>query len=556
MFNIFSDLLIINIHNNSKGVKMKNIVNIINFVRGVEPRPNRNIDLLEPVREQLRLLKEFNMKGTFLLQYDALIDSTYTDMIRSHSDYAEAGIWFEIVQPLVEKIGETWHGRYSWDWYCDVGFLIGYEPNTRLRLIDECMEKFKEIFGKYPKSVGSWHIDAVSLKYLSEKYSVSACCICRDQVGIDGYTMQGGYFNQAYYPSINNMFCPANSKDTQISLPVFRMLGSDPIYEYDCQICPDTIKFGCPTLEPVSNNYGGCDAWCDWFFRENFNGSGISFQYTQVGQENSFGWKAMKKGLTYQMSQIKKLSEVGKVEIMTLSESGDWYKSKFSLTPPAAQAVTNDYRNLNKKSIWYNSRFYRANLIYENGTVRFRDFYIFNDEFPEKYLKTRCETHSCEYRNLPIMDAVLYTDTSSDECHAGIYLTNGGEPINWTSLQYKEDGSSATVTLSGNSGKLTICFSEKCIEIVSDIEGLVLHPIYNRNYAYGKKEDQGDTFGSHNNRTVLLTHITDASVTDNKLSLTFSGITYGFDTQIGSFADDFSVHSKHGNIKINILTRI
>ena len=155
---------------------MKNIVNIINFVRGVEPRP-RDIDLQKPVIEQIRLLRENGLRGTFLLQYDALIDKSYLKLMDSCKDICEIGLWLEIVQPLVEKIGEPWRGRYSWDWHNDVGFLIGYEPQVRIRLIDAAMEQFKTTFGYYPESVGSWHIDAVSMKYLAEKYNVVACCI-------------------------------------------------------------------------------------------------------------------------------------------------------------------------------------------------------------------------------------------------------------------------------------------------------------------------------------------------------------------------------------------
>lgn len=51
---------------------MENIVNIVNFIRGAEPR-RRWIDLVEPVREQIRLMKENHLKGTFLVQYDAML---------------------------------------------------------------------------------------------------------------------------------------------------------------------------------------------------------------------------------------------------------------------------------------------------------------------------------------------------------------------------------------------------------------------------------------------------------------------------------------------------
>ena len=50
----------------------RQIVNIINFIRAVEPRSP--MDLMTPVKEQIRLMKEHSLRGTFLLQYDALVD--------------------------------------------------------------------------------------------------------------------------------------------------------------------------------------------------------------------------------------------------------------------------------------------------------------------------------------------------------------------------------------------------------------------------------------------------------------------------------------------------
>ncbi len=114
---------------------MKNIINIINFIRAVEPRPGRNIDMQLPMREQIRLLRENNLRGTFLLQYDTLTDPSFDELIDDAATFCEIGLWLEIVQPQVEAAGLEWKGRYPWDWYNDVGFLIGYEPDQRFKLI-------------------------------------------------------------------------------------------------------------------------------------------------------------------------------------------------------------------------------------------------------------------------------------------------------------------------------------------------------------------------------------------------------------------------------------
>ena len=147
------------------------IINIINFIRGVEPR-DPGLDLLEPVTRQLELLEKYSLPGTFLIQYDAMINPSFVDLLKRSSAVAnEIGAWFEVVQPLVENAGLEWRGRpgFSWDWHADVGFTVGYTPEEREKLSDVFMEDFRNIFGFYPKSVGSWFIDGPTHAYLEKK---------------------------------------------------------------------------------------------------------------------------------------------------------------------------------------------------------------------------------------------------------------------------------------------------------------------------------------------------------------------------------------------------
>ena len=169
------------------------IVNIVNFIRDIEPRDPDRITktvLYETVVKQIELMKKYRLGGTFLLQYDALMDERYQQLLKTlPKETFEIGAWWEIPQPLVEKAGIKWRGRYPWDWHADVGFSTGYTPAEREKLIDVYMEDFKKVFGYYPRSVASWFIDAHSLNYLYEKYHIVASANCKDQYGTDGYTL-------------------------------------------------------------------------------------------------------------------------------------------------------------------------------------------------------------------------------------------------------------------------------------------------------------------------------------------------------------------------------
>ena len=81
---------------------------------------------------------------------------------------------------------------------------------------------------------------------------MDAFCICREQLAVDAYTLWGGYYSGGYYPSKNNMLCPAQNDENRIATPVFRMLGIDPIYGYDENKDSENHPRlnGCFTMEP------------------------------------------------------------------------------------------------------------------------------------------------------------------------------------------------------------------------------------------------------------------------------------------------------------------
>jgi len=389
------------------------IVNIVNFIRLLEPRDARITEdvLYQTVVRQVEIMKKYKLQGTFLLQYDALMDGRYQKLLKGldPADF-EIGAWWEIPQPMVEKAGMTWRGRYPWDWHADIGFSTGYTPQEREKLADVYMADFKNIFGYYPKSVASWFIDAHTLNYLYQKYNVVASANCKDQYGTDGYTLWGGYWNQAYYPSKVNSYMPAQTEQNQIPVPIFRMLGSDPVRQYDTGLGHD--RQGVITLEPVYGDAGGSAIWVNWFFNEFVKGAAMEFAYTQAGQENSFTWQGMAKGFEIQMPLIAKLRDEKKVKVETLAASGKWFKDHYKLTPATAVTITKDLPGSDQKTVWFNSRFYRVNLLWENNTLRIRDIHLFNEKLPSIYETQKATSNECSFFTLPFVDGYLWSDHS------------------------------------------------------------------------------------------------------------------------------------------------
>jgi hypothetical protein len=380
------------------------IVNIFNFVRNSDSRiPNSEDVLFETTRREIQLIKEANLPATWALQYDALINARYQKLFKEQLGAKnEIAAWWEIPQPLAEKAGLKWRGRHEWDSTANVGFSPGYTPDERRKLVDVYMADFKAIFGRYPRTVGSWFIDEVTLEYMARRYGIIASCNCKDQVGTDGYTLWGGYWNQAYYPSRLNAYMPAQTKAGQINVPIFRMLGSDPIYQYG-------NSPGMFTLEPVYPEAGGSADWVAWFMNSLVRQPSLAFGFTQVGQENSFGWDAMKTGLVLQVALLAKEAKVGSIQVWTLAQAGEWFRKHYSLTPPTSVVALDDWKHQNRRTVWYDSRFYRLNVLWESGTFFIRDLHRFDENVVSVTHDTPLKTTFLAYETLPVMDGALWS---------------------------------------------------------------------------------------------------------------------------------------------------
>ena len=508
----------------------RQIVNIINFIRAVEPR--RPMNLVEPVVKQIEEMSKRGLRGTFLLQYDALIRPEYTDLLKAlDPEQFEIGVWFEVVQPQVEDAGLTWTGRFPWDWHAHCGFSVGYTKPEREKLVDVLFERFKAEFGDYPRVFGSWFFDSHTIRYIADKYGLDAICNCKEQYGTDGYTLWGGYYGQGYYPSRTNVFMPAQTENERIDAPLFRMLGSDPVYQYDFGMDVSTGATawqGVVTLEPVytgNEGGGGSPRWVDWYMKENFNGDCLTFGYAQAGQENSFGWPAMEKGLLYQFDLLEKLQSEGKLTVEPLGETGRWFKETYKDTPASAITAHDAFDDKEKNSVWYSSRNYRVNLFADHGRMRIRDMHVFRESYPDPFEDRVCEANEAKYETLPVIDG---NRMSGNGVLAGGYI----EPLSgadWTAgkMTFSDLGNGeARVSY----GKVTVTLRPDGLSIESDEDFTVT-------YRMGLAEG----------------HVPSVTArTDTSLALDYHGAEYGISVTKGKVRNNVTFASDGGKLDIRV----
>ena len=437
------------------------VINVMNFVRSLEPR-DADIEkiLFETTEAQLDLVNEQEVENTFMLQYDALCDERFVRLFKEKAtERTELALWYEIVEPMTTACGMPYRSQYGWkwDWHIIPGFAMGYLPKDREALADEAMRKFKEVFGYYPKSVGSWLFDTHTVNYLAEKYDISAFFTCRDQINTDAYTLIGGYFNQAYYPCRNNFFTPAQTEAERVKTPVFRLLGSCPVRNYDGKkYCSEGLAaiHGCYTLEPAW--YSGTDEkFVDWIYRSYFVNEDLGYSYAQIGQENSFANCDLINPLRMQIEKAKALSDV---VFLKMSDTGDDFKRRFpDGTPATAVVATDDWEGIDVQSVYYDCKNYTANIFRYGKEIFFRAFYLFDERIKDHYENSVCDTFDAIYENLPIVD----TAVKRKERGGGLALDKNAVPF-----EVEKVGEGELKVFWGD-GKYVI-FREDCLEVACD----------------------------------------------------------------------------------------
>ena len=443
-------------------------VNIMNFVRQIDERKeNSTANMYDFTKAELDMVNEYGIENTFLLQYDVLCDEKFISLFKEKAkENTELGLWYEIVEPMTTACGIPYNSKngWKWDWHIIPGYSMGYLPADRERLIDETMRKFKEVFGFYPKTVAGWVIDTHTLNYLHEHYDISAVAICRDEINTDAYTLIGGYFNQAYYPSKNNIFTPAQHKEMQNDIPVFRLLGPCPIHNYDHKkyssdelINTWTQASTVFTLEPASN-LGKCPEAVKWIYDTYYTEESLGFSYAQLGQENSFYfWKD--ELLNTLRMQIDLLLSRGDVTFMKMKDTAEAFKKLYpNLTPPTSVVALNNFDTADVQSVYYDCKNYTANLFRFEDKIFLRSLYLFDERVRDIYADKICDTLDAVYENLPIIDTATVPVEYRKE--SGLMIDMCGKPFDAKKIA---DG-----VLQASFGDNYVIFYEDRIEIKAE----------------------------------------------------------------------------------------
>lgn len=326
----------------------------------------------ESLRNQYSIIKKNNFPATWLLTYDAIQNLSIGFELKKMDKNQEFGLFLEVTPALAKDSGVVYHNTGSWHYATSV-FLSGYTQDERKVLIDKIFRTFKEKFGYYPKSIGSWWTDAYSLSYMKVKYGIVASLVCSDQYSTDGYQIWGQPWQIPYYPSKLFSAVPAQDKADKIDIVNIQWAARDPLNGYESSLY--STQDYTVAKQPQKTD----------FFKKMAE-LYLSYGQITVGLESDLDPWAYAYGFTNQMDAVRGLRQKG-ILIVTMSDYANWYRQKYPGVSPSYKIESNDLLGKNAQSFWYGSNKYRLFYVkdIDKNEINIMDLRIYNSSLKDPY---------------------------------------------------------------------------------------------------------------------------------------------------------------------------
>lgn len=196
-------------------------------------RPAENPAQRKSFALQQKMAHELGLKVTLLVDYQSMRDEeTVADLQGYARDFGdELGVWFMNLPPAADSAD----GRRE-------PFIWLYADDEKRRIIKQVLDLFHSTFGFAPVSVGSYHLDAVSLQILKElapsiQIAVAGCF--EEGVRVfhgcnhSWYLFSEGMPWAPWYPSKTNSLRPAADESDALGIVAVPHLSRDLVLSYE-----------------------------------------------------------------------------------------------------------------------------------------------------------------------------------------------------------------------------------------------------------------------------------------------------------------------------------
>ncbi|MFI5265116.1 MAG: hypothetical protein ACHQT7_00010 [Candidatus Levyibacteriota bacterium] len=378
------------------------------FITIVNPQriSNYTKDYLGSFQAEVNIVESRSFAATWPVTYDVLTKNDFVDSLKKLDSNQELGIFLEVTPQFAHDSNVTYNNTDSWHRATSL-FLSGYTQTDRKKLIDTVFKKFKEDFGYYPKSVGSWWTDAYSLSYMQKNYGITGTLNVSDQYDLDGYQVWGTWWSVPYYPNSINAAEPAQNVKNKLDVVTFRWAFRDPLNGYTSPSRFPASMYSSQDYSTIGIDPTYFDRLIQIFALQQPQNK---FGQATIGGEGDLGAADYKIFFARQLDTVKNLENEGSVSVLTMQQFSSWYRKSFPDLSPNHMIQADDPLGIqNKKAIWMQTPFYRIGLVYDAKTQETQvvDARAYQENFMEPFLLTPNKQLNLSI-NLPfVIDSVI-----------------------------------------------------------------------------------------------------------------------------------------------------
>jgi len=303
---------------------------------------------------QKELIDKYEFKSTFLLRPDIFLDDSTFASFKNNFDKHELGIYFEITPALANASEVAYPKGEKAD--ANRFFLSGYSTDKREKFIDTAFSKFKDEYGFFPTSVGAWHIDSYSAKYMRQKYGVTSIMLVADQFSMDRYRVWGAWWGVPYYPSKNHILVPAQSLNNKLDVVITQWAVRDPVNGYGGG---NASLFSVQPNDYTNPELGLTTSYFSKLLDVYLVGR-ETFGHVTIGIENEL-YLSNKPEFENQLKELSRRQNEG-IKVVTMNDFSDWYRNNFKGTSPESEITAKDPLGMDKSVTWMMTKDYRMGL--------------------------------------------------------------------------------------------------------------------------------------------------------------------------------------------------
>jgi hypothetical protein len=335
---------------------------------------NESIDIF---RIQQEIAHKNGLRTTIQMTYSSLYNDECIELAKKHHE--EFG----------DEIGHTFLGlncKEFRDKYKSKELAIWLFPmDLKKQIVVDSFERFKEVFGFYPTSTGSYFMDAELLSFIKERYPMikAAIATCFEEgpkvfrhTNSSWYTLMDGSPWTAWIPSKKNTHAIAENENDDIGIVVVPHLSRDLLAIMDNAgdmfgTHPQNIIRGLiyegdrlPYMYNLIDQYQ---------VMKKYN-KGFTYNLAYVGpgwMGKSGRWEAdyriLLKSYEDFLAYYGKLKNEGKMTDMTMTEFADWFRKNQPRSGPLCGLWKDTIYGTKNQAFWYADSKFRVQIDLKQG---------------------------------------------------------------------------------------------------------------------------------------------------------------------------------------------